>query len=175
MKMPTMYHYILNSEKEVVSLPWSETLTWGQWMEEARAKGLRVVGQDRVGRYLVSTVFLGVDHRFIGGGPPLVFETMVFDHHWFKMVCHRLMKKLPFPSFEMDLSQPMPWKKRLHSRLYFMLGSAYSELEMERYSTWAEAKDGHNRMILQMLPRAYPWTHEIRRKLGLKMVKEVEF
>jgi hypothetical protein len=26
----------------------------------------------------VSTVFLGVDHRLMGAGPPLVFETMVF-------------------------------------------------------------------------------------------------
>ncbi len=29
----------------------------------------------------MSTVFLGIDHRFggMGDGPPLVFETMVFD------------------------------------------------------------------------------------------------
>lgn len=26
----------------------------------------------------VSTVFLGIDHRFLDDGPPLVFETMVF-------------------------------------------------------------------------------------------------
>lgn len=26
----------------------------------------------------VSTVFLGLDHRWYGGGPPIVFETMVF-------------------------------------------------------------------------------------------------
>ena len=26
----------------------------------------------------VSTVFLALDHRFMGGGPPLVYETMVF-------------------------------------------------------------------------------------------------
>jgi hypothetical protein len=29
----------------------------------------------------VSTVFLGLDHRFIGDGPPIVFETMVFDDY----------------------------------------------------------------------------------------------
>ena len=27
---------------------------------------------------VVSTVFLGLDHSF-GGGPPLLFETMIFD------------------------------------------------------------------------------------------------
>jgi hypothetical protein len=26
----------------------------------------------------VSTVFLGLDHRFVGKGPPLLYETMVF-------------------------------------------------------------------------------------------------
>jgi len=31
-----------------------------------------------VGPYWVSTVWLGLDHRFMGDGPPLIFETMVF-------------------------------------------------------------------------------------------------
>jgi hypothetical protein len=26
----------------------------------------------------VSTVWLGINHRFVGDGPPLIFETMVF-------------------------------------------------------------------------------------------------
>ena len=38
---------------------------------------LRRVGSDHVGEVHVSTVFLGLDHAFTGG-PPLVFETMVF-------------------------------------------------------------------------------------------------
>lgn len=29
----------------------------------------------------VSTVWLGVNHNFIGDGPPLIFETMVFGDH----------------------------------------------------------------------------------------------
>jgi hypothetical protein len=32
-----------------------------------------------VGTALVSTVWLGVDHNFYDDGPPLIFETMVFD------------------------------------------------------------------------------------------------
>lgn len=31
-----------------------------------------------VGPYAVSTVWLGADHSFGTGGPPLIFETMVF-------------------------------------------------------------------------------------------------
>ena len=35
------------------------------------------VAKDTIGRVYISTVFLGIDHAF-GGGPPLLFETMVF-------------------------------------------------------------------------------------------------
>jgi len=31
-----------------------------------------------IGNLLVSTTFLGMDHRWHGGGPPLVFKTMIF-------------------------------------------------------------------------------------------------
>ena len=40
----------------------------------------RTVGRDDIGQWHVSTVFLGVDHQFYGG-PPLLFETMIFSHH----------------------------------------------------------------------------------------------
>lgn len=36
------------------------------------------VGLTQVGNLSVSTVWLGMDHRS-GDGPPLIFETMVFD------------------------------------------------------------------------------------------------
>lgn len=38
----------------------------------------RKVARDVVGDLTVSTVFLGLDHRFDGNGPPLIYETMVF-------------------------------------------------------------------------------------------------
>lgn len=31
------------------------------------------------GRWL-STVWIGINHRFFGDGPPLIFETMLFSH-----------------------------------------------------------------------------------------------
>jgi hypothetical protein len=35
------------------------------------------VAEEQVGPYWISTVWLGLDHNY-GGGPPLIFETMVF-------------------------------------------------------------------------------------------------
>lgn len=54
---------------------------------------------------IVSTVFLGINHRF-GDGPPLIFETTVFP----------------------------PWARG-------------SDLFMDRYSTEAEAKRGHDKAV----------------------------
>lgn len=39
----------------------------------------------------VSTVYLGLDHRFGNDGPPLIFETMAFPSHgeWGELDCER--------------------------------------------------------------------------------------
>jgi hypothetical protein len=37
------------------------------------------VGDDEIDGYRVSTVFLGTDHSFTGHGPPVLWETMIFD------------------------------------------------------------------------------------------------
>ena len=39
----------------------------------------RIVAQEQVGKYFVSTVFLVIDHNFWPIGDPRLFETMVFD------------------------------------------------------------------------------------------------
>jgi hypothetical protein len=39
----------------------------------------RRVAWDEIGEYRVSTVFLCFDHAF-GGGPPVLFETMIFGN-----------------------------------------------------------------------------------------------
>jgi hypothetical protein len=43
----------------------------------------RRVAKTQVGPYEVSTVFLGIDHNFLGrfGGEPILFETMIFARH----------------------------------------------------------------------------------------------
>jgi hypothetical protein len=64
--------YILIGQTPVLEL---DLLTWAEWFETADT----LVAKTEVDASVVSTVFLGVDHRFTGGGPPILFETMVFD------------------------------------------------------------------------------------------------
>jgi hypothetical protein len=52
----------------------------GQWSDLMEDDDYRRVALDLVDdRWSVSTVWLGLDHQFLGDGPPLIFETMVFD------------------------------------------------------------------------------------------------
>jgi len=50
------------------------------WGKETEAKGgiTKKVKHDTYGEVGVSTVFLGLDHGWVPGGEPIVFETMVF-------------------------------------------------------------------------------------------------
>lgn len=57
----------------------AELMQWARWMELSRADNSFRVAETMVGDLWVSTVFLGLDHRFVGDGPPIVFETMVFS------------------------------------------------------------------------------------------------
>jgi hypothetical protein len=65
-------HYILKG-REPVPATLSE---WAIWME--RCGELRQVAETLVGEIRVSTIFLGLDHNFLGNGPPVLFETMAF-------------------------------------------------------------------------------------------------
>lgn len=66
--------YILDDNKRPVSCP--DVLTWGRWI--ARDEN-RLVAHSFAHGLSVSTVFLGIDGlTFICGGPPLIWETMVF-------------------------------------------------------------------------------------------------
>jgi hypothetical protein len=53
--------------------PATDFLEWAQWLENSS----RHIGYHSVSGFIVSTVFLGINHSF-GHGPPLWFETMVF-------------------------------------------------------------------------------------------------
>ena len=64
--------YILNGK---IPVPCSDTITWARWYETADKQ--RIVRQETIGDYWVSTVFLALDHGS-GSGPPLLFETLVF-------------------------------------------------------------------------------------------------
>jgi len=64
--------WYIEKDGEIVQKPMLEA---AKWMETAD----RIVKREMVGKYRVSTVFLGLDHRFGRGGPPIVYETMVFE------------------------------------------------------------------------------------------------
>jgi len=83
-----------------------DALRFGELFENLK---YRVIAQDHVNDITVSTVWLGLDHRLWGDGPPLIFETMVFN--------------------VADLDHPG------------------HDLEMRRYSTESEAREGHRQLL----------------------------
>ena len=112
--------YILNDKDEIVEVP--DILTFAKWFETQK----RFVAKDSVGKYDISTIFLGLDHSF-GLGEPLFFETMVFE------------KKL---STSKALSKPIKLKAfKYHKSL-----DDYTR----RYSTKEEALKGHREIIKEV-------------------------
>jgi hypothetical protein len=87
--------YVLDVEGK--PLPMDDLLTWGEWFERTDT----TIALDRIdGDVTVSTVFLGLDLRMFGDGPPLLYETMIFGgprHHYCRrtstkteaLKCHR--------------------------------------------------------------------------------------
>lgn len=67
--------YVLNDAGDPVPEP--DTIAWGKWLAATMREG-RHLAQDTIGPYWVSTVFLGVDHQFLDGGPPILWETKIF-------------------------------------------------------------------------------------------------
>lgn len=66
-----------------------DAIEWGIMFEN---RLLRIVKQESVGKYFISTVFLGLDHNWSGKGGPVLWETMVFhpnpnpqDKRWGKV------------------------------------------------------------------------------------------
>jgi len=51
-----------------------DLLEWAKLFETTD----RIVAEDWIGDVRISTIFMGLDHRF-GAGPPLLFETMIFE------------------------------------------------------------------------------------------------
>jgi len=65
-------YYVLDGKTPVAE---PNIIEFGKWFQTAdRTVRKTAIGDD----VKVSTVFLGIDHRFIGDGPPILFETLVF-------------------------------------------------------------------------------------------------
>jgi hypothetical protein len=74
MKFDGPRYYILDTDRRPVEVP---ILVWAEWHEKNFKD--RIVGRTQLTSHVyVSTVFTGMNHRFLGGGPPLLFETMIF-------------------------------------------------------------------------------------------------
>lgn len=65
-------HFVLDPDGTVRTV---DAEAWGRWFSTAD----RRIALTEVGEATVSTVFLGLDHRYGSDGPPLIFETMIFS------------------------------------------------------------------------------------------------
>jgi len=73
MKPVRLRYYILDADNKPVAV---DMPTWGEFFETLSN---RIVDYTEINSQIyVSTVFLGLDHRHFGDGPPILFETMVF-------------------------------------------------------------------------------------------------
>lgn len=71
-----MTNYILLSDHTVRQEP--DFMAFGKWFETADRRVNKTIVKRWFKTYYVSTVFLGIDHRFLDKGDPILFETMVF-------------------------------------------------------------------------------------------------
>jgi len=67
-----MTFYVLDADGRPLGI--EDVLVWARWFEDHD----RRVAMDMVGDVRVSTVFLGIDHNWLLGGPPVLWETMIF-------------------------------------------------------------------------------------------------
>src|SRR6266550_3596078 len=69
--------YILDENNQPIQC--EDILEWGRWFQKNDQR--RIVAQDETPNGKISTVFLGLDHRFVvlrGESEPILWETMVF-------------------------------------------------------------------------------------------------
>ena len=67
-----MRYILVGKSKRIKKAP--DLLKWAHWMQTSPNRRVAV---DRVGKVVISTVFLGLDRGW-GGAAPLLFETMIF-------------------------------------------------------------------------------------------------
>lgn len=75
--MTECYRYILDESGQPVPCP--DLIKWADWFEVLHHRIVRstVLKVETLGNIRVSTIFLGLDHNFMGEGRPLLWETTV--------------------------------------------------------------------------------------------------
>lgn len=53
---------------------------WGMQLREMKKNNTKHVCEDTINGNWISTIWIGIDHQDDDNGPPLLFETMVFDN-----------------------------------------------------------------------------------------------
>ncbi len=116
--MKGLGQYVLKGKKAV---PCDDMDEWANMLKGSDRTVAKTIIEGGKKDIRVSTVFLGLDSSF-EQGPPLIFETMVFDG-------------------ELDG-------------------------EMDRYTTWEEAEEGHKKMVesvmKSLIPKHIPKVQEVK-------------
>lgn len=115
-------HWILDENGKPKQVPFME---WAEWFEEGKN---RIVKRTDLNDWFVSTVFLGLDHRFSGKGDPILWETMVFEQE--------------LSEFEIPAYGNHPARKRKHHKSV--------EQYENRYSSKEAAIEDHDRIVNEL-------------------------
>jgi hypothetical protein len=113
-------YYLLDADHVPYPVEMDE---WARWYG---TRDGRHVGSTETQLYWVSTVFMGLDHNRHPDGPPILFETMVFER-------------------ERTVTE-MPW-----GQLKSLRKSVDEDGFFNRYATWAEAETGHAEIVALIL------------------------
>jgi hypothetical protein len=120
---PWLGQYILGGDDGHTPIPCYSLHEWGEWVEHANEK--RIVAWTGNATKYVSTVFLSLDHRMWGKGPPILFESMAFVH----------------TGRTQDFFGRGP-------------EAVPDVLDQQRYSSWDDAETGHKAMVRKYLVNA---------------------
>jgi len=116
MSKSLLVYYILDENHQPVAT--TDVLTWGRFYEDMSQ---RRVGETLTEFHWVSTIFLGIDHNFSFKGPPILFETMIFE------------------------------RQEHITKIFGKERFVHEELGGERYCTWDEAKAGHAKLVMEVI------------------------
>ena len=99
--------YIMDENHNVIPEP--DIRKWGEWMEKNHFNR-QIKREELLPGVVVSTVFLGMDHSFPAGKPPILFESMVFggDADQYQRRCSTYEEAL-------QMHEDMKWYALLHA------------------------------------------------------------
>ncbi len=66
-----------------------DPITLEQWGKLMNDRDYKIIKQEDVGKYWISTVWIGLNYSWDEKAPPLIFETMVFTNDKDEQECER--------------------------------------------------------------------------------------